>query len=153
THRRRRADRGRHCRDDRCAGARRRRWQPRSRPMTARLDHDWFDRPLPHGVRLGEGSWLHSAYAFLHCVSRKPCPLSVGAKSGVYRGTFFDLGPDGEVEIGDYCTVVGAIFAVNGRLTIGDYGFIAHEVVIADSPWSITPTADSDPPRGPETRI
>jgi acetyltransferase-like isoleucine patch superfamily enzyme len=57
----------------------------------------------------------------------------VGHDSGIYHGTFFDLGPDGEVQIGNYCTLVGAIISTNGRVTIGDYAFLAHEVVVADS--------------------
>jgi acetyltransferase-like isoleucine patch superfamily enzyme len=70
--------------------------------MTSIAD-DWFDRPLPPNVRIGE------------------------------------LGPLGEVRIGDYCTLVGVIIASNGQVVIGSYSFLAHEVVIADRfaavPW------------------
>ena len=45
----------------------------------------------------------------------------------------FNLGPDGEVEIGNFCTLVGAIISTNARVVIGDYAFLAHEVVLADS--------------------
>lgn len=100
------------------------------------LPHDWFDRPLPPGVEIGEGSWVYSAYAFLHCVSERAHPARIGRHSGVYQGCFFDLGPEGEVEIGDYAAVVGAVINVNGRLHIGDYALIAHEVTIADSTWA-----------------
>jgi acetyltransferase-like isoleucine patch superfamily enzyme len=107
--------------------------------MTAVPEHDWFDRPLPESVRIGPGSWLHSAYAFLHSRSRRPCALSVGRNTGIYEGSFFELGPQGEVRIGDYCTLVGVIIASNGLIVIGSYTFLAHEVVIADhfaaTPW------------------
>jgi acetyltransferase-like isoleucine patch superfamily enzyme len=107
--------------------------------MTAVLEHDWFDRPLPGNVRIGAGSWLHSAYAFLHGESRRPCALSVGRNTGIYEGSFFELGPQGEVRIGDYSTLVGVIVATNGLVLIGSYSFLAHEVVIADhfaaAPW------------------
>lgn len=96
------------------------------------LAHDWFPRPLPGNVELGPRSWLYSAYAFVHCRSTRPVALRLGADSGVYHGSFFDLGPQGEVAIGDFVTVVGAIFATDGRVTIGDHAMIAHEVVIAD---------------------
>src|SRR5262245_53111211 len=103
------------------------------------LSHDWFGRPLPPNVSFGEGSWLYSAYAFLHCCSTRPCALSVGRNTGIYTGSFFDLGPHGEVQIGDCCTLVGAIIASNSRVVIGSYSFLAHEVVIADgfaaAPW------------------
>jgi len=103
------------------------------------LPHDWFPRPVPANVRIGEGSWLYSSFAFLHCCSNRPIALRTGRSCGIYNGCFFELGPTGEVELGDYCTLVGVIVATNGRVIIGDYCFFAHEVVIADAsaaaPW------------------
>src|SRR4051812_37344340 len=83
------------------------------------LAHDWFEVELPANVLIGEDSWLHSSYACRHYRSARG--VRIGAHSGVYKGSFFDLGPDGEVTIGDYTTVVGAIIATNGRVTIGNY--------------------------------
>jgi acetyltransferase-like isoleucine patch superfamily enzyme len=114
------------------------------------LAHDWFGRPLPDNVRIGEGSWLYSAYAFLHSRSARPCAVRIGRSSGVYHGSFFDLGPRGEVEIGDYCALVGVIIATNARVVIGSYAFLAHEVVIADdfaaAPWRNGRPADTAKP-------
>ena len=109
-----------------------------------RLAHDWHPAPLPASVAIGEGSWLYSSYAFVHCRSRRASVVRIGRASGVYDGTLFDLGPDGEVAIGDYCTVVGAIFAGNVAVSIGDYSFLAHEVVVAESPFA-TPDARASP--------
>ena len=100
------------------------------------LEHDWYPRLLPDNVSIGPRSWLYSAFAFLHCRSRQPWAVRIGSDTGVYNGTFFDLGPEGQVDVGDYCTLVGAIICTNNRLTIGDYTFIAHEVVIADTPFA-----------------
>jgi len=97
-----------------------------------RLEHDWYPRPLPSNVVMGSRSWCYSAFAFLHYQSRRPCGVRIGHNTGIYNGTFFDLGPDGEVTIGDYCTLVGAIIATNGPVVIGDYSFLAHEVTLAD---------------------
>lgn len=102
-----------------------------------RLDHDWFDAPLPVNVEIGERSWLYSSFAFIHYRSARTCGVRIGSDSGVYNGTFFDLGPDGEVVVGDFCTLVGAVIATNGRVTIGDYAFVAHEVVVADSACAV----------------
>jgi len=102
----------------------------------AHLEHDWFSRQLPTNVCVGERSWLYSSYAFAHYESRMPTGVRVGNDTGLYHGTFFDLGPDAEITIGDFCSVVGVIFATNGRVTVGDYTFIAHEVVISESSWS-----------------
>jgi acetyltransferase-like isoleucine patch superfamily enzyme len=58
--------------------------------------------------------------------------VRIGHDTGIYNGTFFDLDHDGEVIIGNFCTLVGAVIATNGRVSIGDYSFLAHEVTIAE---------------------
>jgi acetyltransferase-like isoleucine patch superfamily enzyme len=93
-------------------------------------------------VAIGERSWLYSTFAFLHYRSQRPCGVRIGNDTGLYDGTFFDLGPRGEVEIGKYSSIVGAIISSNSRVVIGDYVFIAHEVVIADT-FASTPDAGS----------
>jgi acetyltransferase-like isoleucine patch superfamily enzyme len=100
------------------------------------LEHDWFSLPVPDNVRLSARSWLHSSFAFCHYRSGAETGVRVGSDTGLYAGTFFDLGPDAEVEIGNYCSIVGAIFSTNGRVVIGDFALIAHEVVIADTHWA-----------------
>jgi acetyltransferase-like isoleucine patch superfamily enzyme len=102
-----------------------------------RLEHDWFSHPLPSNFQLGERSWLYSSYAFSHYQCQSKSGVSVGSDTGLYHGTFFDLGPDAEITIGSFCSLVGVIFATNGHVTIGDYTFLAHEVVIADHSWFI----------------
>jgi acetyltransferase-like isoleucine patch superfamily enzyme len=103
----------------------------------AHLEHDWFPAPLPDAVRLGARSWLYSSFAFRHFESVVPEAVVVGEDSGIYHGTFFDLGPRGSVRIGDFCSIVGAIFCTDGRITIDDYAFIAHEVVLADGAFAV----------------
>jgi acetyltransferase-like isoleucine patch superfamily enzyme len=125
--------------------------------VSATLDHDWYPRPLPDNISIGPRCWCYSAFAFLHHRATHPHAVRVGHDSGIYNGTFFDLGPDAEVIIGDYCTLVGAIIATNGRVEIGDYSFIAHEVVLADH-FAATPehrSATSTPAitLGPNTWI
>jgi acetyltransferase-like isoleucine patch superfamily enzyme len=103
-----------------------------------RLAHDWFPRALPGNVSLGDRSWCYSAFCCLHHRSRRPRAVRVGHDTGIYHGTFFDLGPDGEVEIGNFCTLVAPIIATNARVVIGDHVVVAHEVVLADS-FAATP--------------
>lgn len=115
------------------------------------LDHDWFPRPLPENFEAAERSWIYSSFAFVHYAARLPSAVRVGHDTGVYNGTFFDLGPHAEVEIGDFCTLVGAIIRTNARVTIGNFTFLAHEVVLADTPFAIPPAAERAPaaPRVP----
>jgi acetyltransferase-like isoleucine patch superfamily enzyme len=75
----------------------------------------------------------------LHYRSERSCGVRIGHDSGIYHGTFFDLGPTGEVEIGNYVTVVGAIISTSGRVVIGDYCFISHEVMLADDFAAVPP--------------
>ena len=101
--------------------------------MSRRLEHDWYPEPLPANVELGERSWLYSTYAFRHYQSQQSRGLVFVKDTGHYNGTFFDLGPRGQVVIGDFCTVVGAIFSTNAKIVVRDYALIAHEVVLADT--------------------
>jgi len=109
------------------------------------LGHDWFPRALPENVLIGERSWCYSSFSCLHYQSRRPCGVRIGHDTGVYHGTFFELGPQGEVDIGNYCTLVGAIISTNARVVIGDYSFIAHEVVLADF-FAAQPSAPRESP-------
>jgi acetyltransferase-like isoleucine patch superfamily enzyme len=112
------------------------------------LAHDWFPRPLPDTVSIGERSWLYSSYSVHHSQGR----VRIGSDTGVYNGSHFELGPDGEVEVGAFCTIVGAIIRTNGRVVIGDHTFIGHEVVIADTPFAVPPCRATEA-RSPEVRI
>jgi len=114
-----------------------------------RLEHDWHTEPLPDNVVLGEESWLWSSFAFRHCKSRRPAAVTIGRNTGIYQGTFFDLGPAGEVSIGDTCTIVSAFFCTNRRIRIEDFVFLAHEVVLADTPFDV-PSA-GEPGNGAES--
>jgi acetyltransferase-like isoleucine patch superfamily enzyme len=98
--------------------------------VNRRLPDDWFPRELPTGLEMGLRSFIVSSYAFLH--SAPSAMIRIGNDTGIYHGTFFELGNDARVEIGDYCTLVGAILRVESRLRIGNYALIAHEVVITD---------------------
>ena len=103
------------------------------------LEHDWFPVPLPANVIIGERSWLYSSFAFLHYRSERPCGVSIGHDTGIYDGSYFELGKFGEVEIGDFCTLNGLVISTNGRVRIGDYVLIAQDVVIADSFAAVPP--------------
>lgn len=117
------------------------------------LEHDWFSRPLPANVELGARTWLYSSYAFLHYRSIAKHGVRVGNDTGIYNGTFFDLGPKGEVVIGDYCTIVSAVISTNGQVEIGNYSLIAHEVVLADGSFARPYTLSSKQSSSSRTTI
>ncbi len=107
--------------------------------VSLRLDHDWCPNPLPSNVEIGERSWLYSSFAFVHYRSRRSCGVRIGHDSGIYIGSYFDLGPRGEVDIGNYCTIAGPIISTNSRVVIGDYALVSFHVVIADSFAAVPP--------------
>jgi acetyltransferase-like isoleucine patch superfamily enzyme len=96
------------------------------------LPGDWFPRELPAGLKLGDRCFLYSAFAFLHCALPAEAEIRIGDDTGIYHGSFFELGPRARVEIGRNCSLVGAILRSESEIRIGDYVFIAHEVVISD---------------------
>jgi len=124
--------------------------------MAHTIPGDWFPRASPEGLTLGERSFLVSAYAFLHCVPNGNNTVTIGDDTGIYHGTFFELAPDARVSIGKFCTLVGAIIRAEREVTIGDYVFIAHEVVISDcehaARGSVRPSRHRLPPGNGEPR-
>lgn len=114
--------------------------------MARHLEHDWHPAPLPANVTMGPGAWIYSSYAFQHFHSRRRDAVSIGAHCGVYLGSFFNLGPQGRVKIGEYSAIVAAIISTNGEVEIGSHAFIAHQVVIADqdfaTPANLRPRKD-----------
>ncbi len=97
---------------------------------------------LPDNIELGEGSFLHSSFAFLHFHSERDLGFRLGNHSSVYEATWFALGPRGSVEIGEYCMLWSNLFCVNSRVVIGDHVLISGECYIADS---FAPVPPDDP--------
>jgi acetyltransferase-like isoleucine patch superfamily enzyme len=106
--------------------------------------------PVPDNIEIGSGSQIWSRWAFLHYGSGRPCGLRVGRNSALWGMTMLDLGPDGEVSIGDHCTILDVTFATNGSVTIGDCSMIGHRVVIAGGPAPRPPEPGVEPDPVPE---
>jgi acetyltransferase-like isoleucine patch superfamily enzyme len=114
------------------------------------LPEDDISMPVPENVEVGEGSMVYSAWAFVHYRSRRPCGLRMGRHSALWSETMLELGPDGEVEVGDWCTLLDIVIATNSRVTIGDHSMIGHRVVIADRPAPVPPDVDERANGSPE---
>jgi len=122
---------------------------------TGYLKHDWWPKPIPANVEIGDRTWVHSAFAFSHYRSEMEVGVRIGNDCGVYINSLFNLGPQGSVEIGDFSTIVGLIVSSNGRTSIGPHSFIAHDVVIADEPVAVPPRGrgDTEPDASPDIVI
>lgn len=108
------------------------------------IEGDWWPDPLPPNVMVGERCYLYSSFAFRHYRSSREVGVRLGDDTGVYEGTVFDLGPHGEVRIGDFCTVVAPVFSTNGPVVVGDYAFISHDVFIVDDGAAVPPEERRD---------
>lgn len=106
------------------------------------LEHEWFPLRVPANVSLGKGAFLHSSFAFIRYASQREVGVSIGDHTAVYQGTVMELGPHGQLSIGDYCLVVGGMFCSNSRVVIGNHVLISGECYISDSSAPVPP---SDP--------
>lgn len=105
------------------------------------IEGDWWSEPLPENFVFGRNTHLETGFSFLHHRSNRDPAIVVGHDSGIYQGTFFDLGPNGHVRIGNWCTIAGGIFSTNGSVIIGDHCLMSYGVVVADSHFAAPPGA------------
>ena len=118
-----------------------------SRPWLPEYD---LELPVPDNVEIGHGSQIFSAWAFAHYRSTRPCGLRMGRNSALWNLTMLDLGPDGELEVGDYSTLLDVTVATNGSVRVGDYSMVGHQVVLAGGPAPIPPEPDAPAAERPE---
>lgn len=118
------------------------------------LEHDWFPMRVPSNVTIGEGAFLHSSFAFLRYHSEQPTGVRIGRHTSIYQATMFELGPRGQVDIGDFCVLWQNVISVNTKVQIGNHCLIAGECYISDRTWPVPPTDPAyDPPDDDEPSI
>ena len=91
----------------------------------------WNYAGLPANVRIGERCFIERKDSFERFRSLQNPGLTLGDR----------VGPRGQVTIGNYSCLVGSKIVTNASVAIGDYCFIAHDVMIADHAHAIPPTA------------
>jgi acetyltransferase-like isoleucine patch superfamily enzyme len=93
---------------------------------------DWYDGEVPDNVVLEEGSYLETSFSLLMFRSRLPVGVRLGPGASAYRGTMFDVGPGGSVEVGRFGMLNAVRIICDGRLEIGDHALISWGVVLMD---------------------
>lgn len=93
----------------------------------------WDYSSLPANVRLGSGCYFEDRNIFRRFRSKQNPGLVIGDGVKAYNWTSFSVDPTGYIEIGDHCTLVGAIFCCAHRIIVGKQVMISHNVMIADS--------------------
>jgi acetyltransferase-like isoleucine patch superfamily enzyme len=101
---------------------------------TARtLPWDWYTGTVPANVDLHETAYLETTYSFHLYRNRSAQGLSIGRGASVYTGTMFDVGPKGNVQIGEYAVVNPAWIVCDSAIEIGAYALISWNVVLMDT--------------------
>jgi acetyltransferase-like isoleucine patch superfamily enzyme len=106
--------------------------------------------PIPDNVQIGPECQVWSALAFLHYRSQRPCGLRMGKRSVLWGTTMLDLGPDGDLTMGNFSGMLEVTVTTNGRVTIGDYAIIGHHVVIAGDVVAVPPGSPGSSNRMPK---
>ncbi len=84
-------------------------------------------------VQVGANSVIERASSFDRFRSKREPGLVIGDRCIVYTWTTFNVEPDGRVEIGSDCVLVGPVFMCADRIEVGDRVVISYAVTIADS--------------------
>jgi acetyltransferase-like isoleucine patch superfamily enzyme len=97
------------------------------------LTGDWDYSTLPANVRVGHRCFLEDRGSFRKFLSRQDPGLIIGDRVKAYNWTAFSVDPTGYLEVGDDCTLVGAIFWCGHRIILGKRVQVSYNVMIADS--------------------
>lgn len=92
----------------------------------------WTQGVLPTGVRAGADTVFTGDHAFKRFNTRLDPGLVLGA-SCTMDGVHFAIGPEGRIDIGDFCYFTNAVLLCELSLRIGSYVVIGWNTTIADT--------------------
>jgi acetyltransferase-like isoleucine patch superfamily enzyme len=98
-----------------------------------RVEHDWWNEPIPPNVVFGEGFYCESAQVFRHLKSNTPGAVRFGDHVSVYGGCSFSVGVNGRCSVGDFTLLNGALVMAEELIEIGSHCLVSWNVGIADS--------------------
>lgn len=93
----------------------------------------WDHGVLPANVTIGRDCFFERRESFARFRSTREPGLVIGDRVRVHTWTSFNVEPDGLVEIGDDCVLVGAIFMCAQHIRLGRGVVVSYNVTIADS--------------------
>jgi len=94
---------------------------------------DWYPGAMPTNVVFDPTAYVGTSYSFSQYRSEAPAGVRVGRAASLCDGTVLDVGPQGQVSLGDYALVTAAWIICDERVEIGDYALISWNVVLMDT--------------------
>lgn len=101
--------------------------------MPRRIANDWFPGHIPDNVLLGTGAHIETSQSFELFKSHQQPALTLGKFSSIYPPTMFDIGPTGQVSVGQYTMLNGPRIICDSQIEIGDHCLIAWNVILMDN--------------------
>jgi acetyltransferase-like isoleucine patch superfamily enzyme len=97
-----------------------------------KLPQDWYPGTIPLNVRVCETAYLGTSYSFHEYRSTASIGLCIGRGASLDR-TVLDVGPHGQVSLGEFAFVSTARIICDSQIEIGAYALIGWNVVIMDT--------------------
>jgi len=96
------------------------------------LKHDWFHRPLPENIELGQNVYIESSYVFAAFFSELHPGLVMGEGSGAYGLSPLGTGAGGRIQVGAYTCLNSTSLIADAIITIGAHCLFAWGAVVTD---------------------
>jgi acetyltransferase-like isoleucine patch superfamily enzyme len=97
-----------------------------------KLPQDWYPGTIPSNVRVCETAYLGTSYSFHEYRGTAGIGLRIGRGASLDK-TVLDVGPNGQVSLGEFAFVSSARIICDSEVEIGDYALIGWNVVIMDN--------------------
>lgn len=97
------------------------------------LPWDWYAGTIPDNVVIDATAYVETAFSFALAHSRRPESVRMGRGASAYLGTMFDVGPGGQVIVGDYTLLNGVRLICDAQISIGAYCLFSWNVVVMDT--------------------
>src|SRR5205823_5256367 len=101
----------------------------RRRLMPRRLPADWYPGELPDNILVDATAYVGSSQSFTRFHSRQPAGLALGRGAFLGDGAILDVGPEGQVVVGEFALITSACIICDCQVRIDAYAMIAWNAV------------------------
>ncbi len=94
---------------------------------------DWEPGEMPGNIVIDDTAYVHTTYCFDLVRSELPVAITFERGSQVNDGAMFDIGPNGQIHIGECAMLTSPWLLCDAEITIGAYSMISWSAVLMDS--------------------